>query len=226
VADLTFQFSKLDSCDLIVGAVYESGSHGTLAEEPLDRLLHCGNMGGFRIRGSISADACRLAALFTTFEDPNWPDTLDIQIGHLVYFGDNKTPGRALHETPKGGNELLRRSFEHIHVTPQHRERVPPFFIFSKAGRNRDVRFHGLAVPGGGDVSEAEDLVAIWKTVGASRFQNYRAVFTVLDARRIERAWIDELLEGRSLEAHAPEAWRDWVLHGVYRPLQGRRETN
>ena len=212
-------YHALTSSDLVVGQVYEGGPSRSLAEEPLDALLRCGNMGGFRIRGSAKGPAYVLAVLYTTFDDPEWPDTLDISKARFVYFGDNKSPGRALHETPKGGNELLRQVFDAIHVQPPRRRIVPPFFVFSKAGSGRDVRFHGLAAPGAADLDETSDLVAIWRTRGTERFQNYRAVFTLLGEPVIARAWIADLVSGRSAMDHAPDAWREWVESSTYHPL-------
>lgn len=218
MTDLLVHFDQLQSCDLVVDAVYQTGPRGSLDEEPLNRLLRCGNMGGFRIRGSATT-RYQLVVLYTTFDDPDWPDALDRARGRFVYFGDNKTPGRELHDTPKGGNELLRRTFEAMHVAPPKRKLVPPFFVFSKAGSSRDVRFHGLAAPGAPGLPESEDLVALWKTIGSQRFQNYRAVFTILDAPRIPRAWLPELFDGTQVGPHAPDAWRTWILEGRYAPL-------
>lgn len=210
--------NTLESCDLVVGAVYSSGTGG-LADEPLNRLLQCGNQGGIRTRGKAGARA--LVVLYTTFADADWPDTLDMNHGRLVYYGDNKSPGHELHETPKGGNIVLREAFEALHVHPDRRRQVPPFFVFSKAGRSRDARFEGLAAPGASGVSESEDLVAIWKTTGAERFQNYRAVFTILDAPSISRRWIDAVVAGRGHAADgAPDAWQQWVAAGTYMPLR------
>jgi hypothetical protein len=62
-------------------------------------------------------------------------------------------------------------------------------------------------------------LVAVWKTVGAQRFQNYRATFTIVDAPGIPRAWIDAIFAGKPLSPDAPEAWRVWRESGRYRPL-------
>jgi hypothetical protein len=98
---------------------------------------------------------------------------------------------------------------------------VSPFFVFSKAGHSRDVRFEGLAAPGAPGVPEAQDLVAIWKTTGTERFQNYRAIFTILDAPSISRSWINEVVAGRgSLATGAADAWTDWVVAGNYRALR------
>lgn len=214
----TFPLETLGSCDLVVGATYLSGD-GSLADEPINRLLRCGNQGGIRTRGRSGARA--LVVLYTTFADKDWPDSLDEAQGRLVYYGDNKSPGHELHETPKGGNIVLREAFEALHVRPDRRSQVPPFFVFSKAERSRDVRFEGLAVPGGAGVTESEDLVAIWKTTGTKRFQNYRAIFTILNETSISRSWVDEVVAGRgSLAPGAPPAWRDWVVAGNYTAMR------
>ncbi len=193
-----------------------SGSGGALAGEPVNRLFGAGNMGGFRIRGG-SESGYKLAVLYTTFEDPDWPDTLDPDTGRFIYFGDNKKPGQALLNTAKHGNKLLENVFEIIHARPEERDRVPPFFVVSRAGHSRDVVYHGLAAPGAAGVPEAEDLIAIWKTRGRERFQNYKAVFSMLNAPRISADWIQDLREGRgSMTSTAPAAWTRWVQTGDY----------
>lgn len=219
-AEIMIPFSELGDCDLVVGTTYVGGEKRSIAGEPIDRILHCGNMGGFRIRGSVLADKVALVVLFTTFRDSDWPDALDEATGRFTYYGDNKSPGRQLHDTPKWGNEILRRCFDAIHVNPPRRMRVPPFFVFSKAEPGRSARFHGLAVPGAVGLTESEDLVALWKTHGSQRFQNYRAVFTILDAPRISRTWIDSAVAGKAHVPEAPGAWTQWVETGVSRALK------
>lgn len=66
-----------------------------------------GNQGGFRALGRHSQDAVRLVVLYTSGAEPDWPDALDPYTGAFTYFGDNRSPGRTLHETPRKGNLLL-----------------------------------------------------------------------------------------------------------------------
>ena len=47
------------------------------------------------------------AVLYTSGNDPDWPDTLDTETGLFTYYGDNKTAGRALEDTPRGGKLCL-----------------------------------------------------------------------------------------------------------------------
>jgi hypothetical protein len=164
-----------------------------------------------------------MVVLTSSMNDPDWPDTLDPETGTFTYFGDNKEPGRELHDTNRFGNELLRRVFDSAHGSPAERSRVPPIFAFASIKPNRDVKFLGLAVPGAASLKPAEDLVAVWKVKQGRRFQNYRAIFTILDAGEISRAWINDIIEGRIDSEHAPVAWRQWTTSGTYRPLASER---
>ena len=220
-------FNELAHSDLVVDAIYESGAAGRLAGEPIAKLLPgSGNMGGFRVSGR--GERKNWVVLFTTGEDPDWPDTLDLSTGQFVYYGDNKTPGHELHDTRAGGNKVLRYAFARLHAEQESRVGIAPFLIFKKlptASGARSVQFKGVAVPGFPGLSSTEDLVAVWKTSNGQRFQNYRSVFTILDIPVVSRAWINELTSGASTSANAPKAWRDWVAKGKYAALTAQPTT-
>lgn len=215
------QFGELPVAPLMVDAIYRGGRSGNAGDDPLGPLMKVSNSGGFRYRGSV--DALELVVLATGLTDPDWPDSLDRETGVFTWYGDNKHPGRALHETPRKGNLLLARVFEDAHGGAAGRGRVPPVFLFANTGEWRDVEFLGLAIPGTGDLRATEDLVAVWKVAEGRRFQNYRARFTVLDAGEVSRDWIDALIAGDRALHLAPQAWRDWVKTGRIRPLLGVR---
>jgi hypothetical protein len=212
---------------LVVDAVYEGGRAGHTGDDPISKLLKgAGNQGGFRAAGT--GQDKKFVVLYTSGEDKDWPDTLDLNTGQFVYFGDNKTPGHELHDTGPGGNKILRRTFDLLHAPPSDRKLVPPFFIFKKyptPNSARSVQFKGLAVPGFPGLPSTTDLVAVWKTAKGQRFQNYRAVFTVLDAPVISREWLNDLAAGLRESAKAPAAWRDWVKFGRYLPLSSQSTT-
>jgi len=220
-------FSSLKSSDFLVDAIYESTSDGKLSGEPISKLLPgSGNMGGFRVSGRGKNK--NWVVLFTTGEERDWPDTLDLNTGQFIYYGDNKTPGHELHDTKAGGNKVLRHSFSLLHADDNPRAGIAPFFIFKKfqtAVGSRSVQFKGLAVPGFPGLSATEDLVAVWKTSKSQRFQNYRAVLTVLDIPVISRSWIEDLAAGKQLSPNAPIPWREWVTKGVYHPLSAEPTT-
>jgi hypothetical protein len=181
----------LSDTDLTIDAVYEGAAGGHLSGEPLLRLLPgIGNLGGFRAAGR--GEDKKLVALYTSGEDKDWPDLLDLNTGQFIYYGDNKTPGHELHDTGPGGNRILRYVFQLLHASPADRSRIPPFFIFQKYPTPisaRSVQFKGLAVPGFMGLPATSDLVAVWKTSEGQRFQNYRATFTILDVPVVGRTW-------------------------------------
>ncbi|MFZ3568171.1 restriction endonuclease [Streptomyces sp. BH097] len=214
---------RLATADLTADTLYAGGSSGSTGDDPITHLIKgVGNQGGFRYKGSIPKKNVRLAVLYTTGTDLDWPDHLDMETGTFTYYGDNKKPGQDLHGTSRRGNVLLRNAFEASHGTEEDRlVNVPPFLLFEKAGgAGRTVRFRGLLVPGGPSLSPDDELAAIWRTTSGERFQNYRARFTVLDHGRISRSWIQHLLDGGSpLDGDCPPTWRQWVKGRAYTPL-------
>ena len=213
--------TDITTSDLIIDAVYESSDAKNIGADALNPLLPgVGNQGGFRAAGKGQDKT--LVVLYSSGEDKDWPDTLNLNTGEFIYFGDNKKPGHELHDTPKKGNKLLRRSFDLLHSTPKARALISPFFVFKKHPTQngpRSVQFKGLAVPGYPGLSATQDLVAVWKTTDGQRFQNYRSVFTVLDAASISREWINDILSGNPHTNNAPTAWLKWVSTGHYSPL-------
>jgi hypothetical protein len=213
------QFADLSRADLLVDGYYFGDRRGNAGDDPVGRLIPVGNQGGFRFRGSPRTDTVRIAALFSTGRDPDWPDSLDELSGLFTYYGDNKSPGRELHATERGGNILLRDAFARCYGSPADRAKVPPFLLFTNTGTYRDVRFRGLLAPGSSASNSDDDLQAIWRTKAGLRFQNYRARFTVLDVPVVSRAWIDEVLAGDIAGPDCPVPWRAWVEGRAYHAL-------
>lgn len=214
------EFDRLAGADLVLDRVYRGGGgKGGTRDDPLCKLLPVGNQGGFRPAGSPTKNSVKLAVLYTTGEEADWPDALDPYTGTFTYYGDNRRPGRALEDTPNRGNLLLSKVFAWAHGDAAARAKVPPFLLFDKPGGGRDVRFRGLLAPGSNRLSGEEDLVAVWRTTSGVRFQNYQARFTVLKVPSVTRAWIDQLMAGRPLGSHCPAVWRAWIERGTYDPL-------
>ena len=210
-------FDELSSAPLKVDAVYPGGSYGNVKDDPICRLLPgVGNQGGFR-QASRKDDKSKFAyvVIYTSNEELEWPDYLDTETGIFRYYGDNRKPGAEIHDTRHRGNALLCDVFEALHAGRQ--EEIPPFFIFQRAGKARDVRFLGLAVPGSQRISSDRDLVAFWRTMDQRRFQNYEAYFTVLDlgGESVDRRWLEALVQdnGHSL-GYAPSCWKEFVSKG------------
>lgn len=215
-------FDQLATTDLHVDAVYTGRRNGNSSDDPLPALLSVDNQGGFRIRGKRRGKL-DLVALISTFDNADWPDELDTETGIFTYFGDNKNPGRELHDTGRGGNAILSNIFLNATSGRTGREKVPPIFLFSRAESWRDVVFLGLAIPGASDLTMEDDLVAVWRTANGQRFQNYRARFTVLNVDVVKREWIQSVIERHPNMDFAPAAWRTWVETGRRLPLRSTR---
>jgi len=213
-----FRIEELNNADLIVDATYEGGRSGNAGDDPLHSLIGVSNQGGFRYLGSLNSP--RLVVLTSSFNDPDWPDNLDRETGILTYYGDNKHPGRTLHDTPRNGNQLFKNIYNDLHSSSLIRGKIPPMLIFRNTGFFRDVVFLGLGVPGAQELTAMEDLVAIWKIANGQRFQNYKAMLTVLDVASISRKWIDDIKHDDFLSKNCPLAWKSWVKRGIYKPLK------
>ena len=215
----TVTLKLLSESDLNIDATYKGNRNGNAGDDPLHSLLGVSIQGGFRILGS--REAPRLIVLTTSMSDPEWPDDLDYETGVFTYFGDNKRPGREIHDTPRYGNILLRNMFDCLHTGERHL--IPPVLVFAKASEYRDMIYKGLAVPGVAGLSPLEDLVAVWKTTKGRRFQNYQAKFTILDVPTLSRQWLAALQENTNWAAEAPAAWTEWRNTGRYRALKAVR---
>jgi hypothetical protein len=214
-------FSDLETADLVVDREYLGGPPQLMSGDPVARLLPVGLLGGFRSRGKREAPL--LVVLTTSGAEPDWPDSLDMTTGTFTYYGDNRHPGKDLHDSKRGGNLILRRTFDLAHGTAEDRQAVPPYFLFAKAGRGRDAVFRGVLAPGAAGLDADEDLVAVWRSRDGKRFQNYRAKFTVLDISTAHRAWLNDVLAGDPLSARCPPAWRRWVTGRHYEALTSTR---
>src|SRR5262249_12629043 len=134
----TFLFSSLATADLIIDAVYEGGTRGNSADDVLGKLIPgAGNQGGFRQVGGWTSP--RLVVLYSSMDDADWSDISDIYTCVFTYFGDNKRPGRALHDTQRHGNELLRSCFEILHNAPDQRLKIPPFLVAHQTLRRAET---------------------------------------------------------------------------------------
>ena len=211
--------------DLIVDEVYGGGRFGNASDDPLPALVGVDSGAGFRHLGKRPAiDTLRLVVLKSNFNEPDWPDEMDRETGVFTYFGDNRRPGKELHDTPRQGNAILRNMFLACHdrLATSH---FPAILVFGSTGEYRDVRFLGLAVPGTETTDATEDLVAIWRTSDTGqRFQNYRARFSIIDVPVLPRLWIDDIKSGVvATSPHAPRAWLDWLHHRRYHVLKAPR---
>ena len=206
------KFKDLKNADLYLDAVYEGGNTKNAASEPLVGLLSVSVSGGFRY-----AKNKRLCCLFTTQDIPEWPDEFDIENGLFYYWGDNRKPGQE-RDRPVG-NKSLKEWFHLASKGKEERKKISPIFVFSREkGWNR--RFQGLLVPGCNKMSEDQNLISVWKQKNGLRFENYKAIFSILDVKKIPREWIQDILDGNPFSQNTPKAWMDWINNGTIKNLK------
>ena len=210
----------MPSRDLVVDGIYHGGRAGNASDDPLGELVGVSNSGGFRYLGTL--ERLRLVVLTTSRLDPNWPDEVDKDNGTFTYYGDNKRPGRELHDTPRFGNEILRRLFEQA-ASITDRGNIPPILAFANTGTYRDVTFLGLLVPELAGHSPTDDLAAIWRATGGRRFQNYRARFSILNVPVVKCDWLNDIVAGNQVHDRAPPPWLDWIKTGSPKNLLAPR---
>ena len=211
-------FNDLEHSDLFIDCIYKGGDAPNISAEPFHKLIPgCENSGGFRKKlREDGSGRYAYVVLYTSMEELEWPDYLEEETGIFRYYGDNREPGRELTDTWKKGNKILEDVFALLNEGSSLEE-IPPFFVFKKTGRGRDVQFLGLAAPGNPKISPDKDLVAFWRTIKEKRFQNYEAYFTILNTGKtpISRQWIQALIydHDNSLE-YAPDVWKKFVKEG------------
>ena len=182
------------------------------------------NSGGFRYKSKTnqkkSITNAAFVLLVTSFAEPEWPDHFDRINGLFTYYGDNREPGNTINETHIGGNILLAETFNRLHSG--NREMVSPFLCFEAVKDNKSyMKFLGLAAPGASSLASVEDLTAVWRVQSGQRFQNYKAIFTILMEETVPWSWLDDLVEGISPaeSKHCPLSWVKWVKKETYNPF-------
>ena len=221
---------------LYIDAIYKSNPNAkNLGGEVLSKLLSVGNQGGFRFKGKTESP--QLVALFTSGEDVYWRDDLDSSLGIFLYYGDQKTPGKDLHDTKLNGNLILKHVFDYAcSDNPAIRKKVPPIFVFKKV-HGRDIKFLGLAVPGIQGKPQKDWLTAVWGSDrNGDRFLNYKSFFTILDTAKgceaekdesgISLAWLTDIEAGKAYESqYAPSEWKKYIDRKKFLSLTAFRET-
>lgn len=213
-------FEKLQEANLILNTIYKSGNQGNYSDEALSKLMRCENSCGFRKKGSLKNPKLEYVVLYSTGKHNEWKDTLNIETNEFIYYGDQDKVNKDIHDTPKKGNEVLRRTFDHLQKG--NRNNIAPFFIFMKEEK-RDVKFIGLAVPGSfyRSTDECLEVVTIHKSEG--QIKNYKAIFTILDIEEINRKWLEDLENGKGLASeYVPLKWKSWVEEGDYNTLSAK----
>ena len=211
-------FDNLRGSDLVIDCIYEGGNRGNAGDDPLPKLFpKCGSGAGFRKKNrNDNTKKPAYVILFTTMDELEWPDYLDEETGVFRYYGDNRKAGRDPLKTHMKGNKLLKDVFNQLN-SDESLEDIPPFFIFKKTGRGRDLQFLGLAAPGNPNIPPEKELITFWRTINGRRFQNFESYFTILDTgiEPIRQEWLISLLDDHENNLqYAPDVWKKFIHEG------------
>ena len=113
------QIKKNTFNDLIVDEIYVGGTKGNRSDDVISKLFKVGNAGGIRFKGSGKLP--QIVVLYSTGEEIDWPDLVDLETGTVTYYGDNRTPGSPIDS--KRGNKKIKAIFEAL-------------------SNSREIRFH------------------------------------------------------------------------------------
>lgn len=123
-------FEKLSTADLVVDTVYKGGKISGKGSEVLSKLMSgCSNSGGFR--KVMRKNRSRLPAyvvLYTSMQELAWSDYLDEETGIFRYYGNNRSPGKTILDTPRKGNQLLEFVFDCLNTQMAQYIIFPLFF--------------------------------------------------------------------------------------------------
>ena len=162
---VTVPFDKLEGASLVVDAIYEGGrnharnTHGGSPRRTIrsTSCFRCGVPVGIRERRAVGSAGVPFVVLVMNGDQPDWPDRFDATTGDLLYYGDNRQPGRPL--LAPIGNRVLESGFERW--ANGDREHVPVFLAFERRGVARSYRFVGAAAPGGPTLDLGDALVPV-----------------------------------------------------------------
>jgi hypothetical protein len=148
-----------------------------------------------------------------------WQDFFDPDNGHILYFGDNKTPGKDPAHAP-GNSTLVAAGRTHSALETNLRKRAIPVIFFQTVRRGLKAKGH-VRFQGYGLVRSITLLTQFNRRRNQS-FSNYAYDCVVLslagEAEEFDWAWINSRrnpqLPLTETLLKAPKSWKDWIQHG------------
>lgn len=198
-----------------ITATYTPGCKFALLEKGINPIAGVRCPDGVRIPAIlISSSPHKIGSKQTP-----WHDIFDSDNGHILYFGDEKTPGHD--PAKKAGNAALLAQFQ-VHASGDNniRKSATPIIFFERVPINGVakgfLRFHGFGV------IERVNLITQFDQKSGKSFSNFAYDFTVLslasEHELFDWSWISDR-RNQSLNLsetlrHAPVSWRRWVTGG------------
>lgn len=220
---MIIKFDELSNIDLIQNAIYEGGISNNYGSDPLIKLFKIegcekgiGSSGGFRkalkeFNDKLVEGEIAFVVLSDTKTQKEWPNKYDEEKREFIYYGDNRKVGNTLLNTKNGGNKFLLDIFEKAYSSENRRNEIPPVFIFSSTKEGRNKKFIGLGIPKVKGKNKDEVLEVVQTETKEGICENYKAIFTVLNTKKIKREWLKDLKLNNLNSENAPEEWIDFI---------------
>lgn len=135
-----------------------------------------------------------------------WEDIIDYSTGTIFYWGDAKFDSKKNYSEFRGNKHLI-KAFEKI--LENSMPEVPPILHFSKV-ESGVVKFNGLCA--------LTNLELTWFEDKGNPVKNYRCELAILDAEKVDIAWLHDRAKCRDLKKindNAPKVWKDYVKGNI-----------
>lgn len=206
-------FENLTTSDLIRQEIYRGGTTGNQKDAVISKIFSVRISGGFRYRGK-APNNLSFIVLYSSGEHIVWQDRFDNNEGVYIYYGDNDSHKNKINETNSKGNLILETIFANVYE--KKRNEIPPIFIFQKV-KGRDMKFVGLGVPVSETTREAALKIVKRRDEKGNLILNYEARFTLLNEEKINRRWIDDIINGNIEDSKfTPVSWMNWRKGDAY----------
>lgn len=135
-----------------------------------------------------------------------WEDIIDYSTGTIFYWGDAKFDSKKSYSEFRGNKHLI-KTYERI--LENKMQEVPPILHFSKV-KSGVVKFNGLCA--------LINLELTWFEDKGNPVKNYRCELAILDAEKVDVAWLHSRTKCTDLSKindKAPKVWQDYVKGNI-----------
>ncbi len=164
-------------------------------------------------------------------QDTPWKDTFDVDNGHIHYFGDNKSPDSAGHESK--GNEALIKAFQaHSALEKESRNSAIPLLFYRSVTVNSKKKGY-IEFNGFGMIRNIQ-LITQYCLKTKRSFSNYQYDFIIFsmaeEGETFDWNWIsarrDSNLSLAETNQLAPKSWQRWLKYGEGALNSSRRRVS
>ncbi|EOB3523571.1 HNH endonuclease [Enterococcus faecalis] len=209
--DNIIEFDKLSTSALIPGNIYKGGNKGNVGDNPFTSLLGVGNSGGMRPKVNRNKKLAYIVLISNPSNQHEYPDEFDSSNNLLIYYGDQRKPGKHFSETKHKGNINVKKLFEESY-TNNSKQLFPCFYFEKIEGKGRNYKYIGLAYPfvRNKNLEEVCQNLSIHSQNGI--VNNYKFLFTIDSKTIVTREWLNFLVNNQGdIKKCVPASWIKFI---------------